>query len=444
MASRTGRRVPSADVADEARRVFERLRDLDPSGEDRDAVVAHLDDCRRIKSFVEAIEVRCTRRLRELAAEGRAESPETALSGSGGRSRRDAAKAKGREQVTEAMPGFGDALESGAIAAGHLDAVADATKNLTDEVREQFHTHHDDLLAAAAVHGVDDFERECRELARLLAATADADAEIDEMDRLRRLSRMRRCLDRDTGLKRTIIDLDPVRDEVLHRVLRAHLRALRHREPNSGRPLHELEVDALMAALAAAGSGDATASAAPLGLAPVPEIGVFVSLEWLLGQITDHGLCETYDGIPVPIATVRKWCCDAEIIPYLLGTDGAVTDMGRTARTVSREQRRRLRAMHRTCAHPQCDTSFEECRIHHVRFWTLHHGPTDIDNLLPLCQRHHTLVHEGGWTLTMTPDRVATWVRPDGTTQHVGSTMNRTRAPIARASTGRAPPDQAA
>jgi hypothetical protein len=31
-------------------------------------------------------------------------------------------------------------------------------------------------------------------------------------------------------------------------------------------------------------------------------------------------------------------------------------------------------------------------------------GPTDLDNLVLLCRRHHVLCHEGGWTLRRHPD----------------------------------------
>jgi hypothetical protein len=54
-----------------------------------------------------------------------------------------------------------------------------------------------------------------------------------------------------------------------------------------------------------------------------------------------------------------------------------------------------------------------------------------IDNLLPLCERHHHLVHEGGWTLTMTAGRVATWSRPDGAVHHSGQTIDRTGHQVA-------------
>ena len=147
----------------------------------------------------------------------------------------------------------------------------------------------------------------------------------------------------------------------------------------------------------------------------VPEICVVTTLDRLLDDCCGHGLCETSDGQALAPASLRRLLCDAVVYPTVLGGSGEVLDSGRARRTVNRKQRRALRAMHRTCGHPGCTVPFDSCRIHHVRWWTRDHGPSDIDNLLPLCEGHHHLVHEGGWTLTMTPDRAATWTRPDGT-----------------------------
>ena len=116
---------------------------------------------------------------------------------------------------------------------------------------------------------------------------------------------------------------------------------------------------------------------------------------------------------------------DATMLAVTLGPNGEVLDVGRERRTANRAQRRALRAMYRTCAHPHCSVAFDRCRIHHIIWWT-NHGLTDLHNLLPLCEQHHHLVHEGHWTLTMTPDRIATWTRPDGTIWHTGPTINRT------------------
>ena len=82
--------------------------------------------------------------------------------------------------------------------------------------------------------------------------------------------------------------------------------------------------------------------------------------------------------------------------------------------------------MHTTCAHPDCTVRYDNCQIHHVVPWE-HGGPSDLANLLPLCTTHHHHVHEGGWTLTLNPDRTIELRRPDGTTHYTGTTI--TRAP---------------
>jgi hypothetical protein len=117
-------------------------------------------------------------------------------------------------------------------------------------------------------------------------------------------------------------------------------------------------------------------------------------------------------------------CCDAETAIAHIDANGELLALGRTQRTASRAQRRALRVLYRTCAHPDCTVSIDECRVHHVRFWR-HGGRSDLDNMIPLCEQHHHMVHEGGWTLTMTPDRVATWTRPDGTHHHTAPTTDR-------------------
>ena len=113
----------------------------------------------------------------------------------------------------------------------------------------------------------------------------------------------------------------------------------------------------------------------------------------------------------------------ADIIPVVLDGDGVALDVGRAKRVATRDQRRALRAMYRTCAHPGCTVGFDDCDIHHVAPWQ-HGGPTDLANLLPLCSRHHHLVHEGGWTLTLRADRRIELRRPDGSLHFEGSTVD--------------------
>ncbi len=138
-------------------------------------------------------------------------------------------------------------------------------------------------------------------------------------------------------------------------------------------------------------------------------------------------MCELSDGQSLPVSTVRQLACEAEIIPIVLNGQGRAMDVGRAARLATPAQRHALRAMHATCMYPTCSVPFDDCRIHHIIPWE-HGGMSDLDNLGPLCEsaKHHHLVHEGGWNLTMTPERIATWTRPDGTTFHTGTTIDRT------------------
>ncbi len=94
-------------------------------------------------------------------------------------------------------------------------------------------------------------------------------------------------------------------------------------------------------------------------------------------------------------------------------------NLGRTTRLANRAQRRALRALYATCGIPGCGTSFDRCKIHHIVWWR-HGGRTDLENLLPLCVHHHTLVHRDGWVITPGPGRTLTLRLPDSTVHNTG------------------------
>ena len=260
--------------------------------------------------------------------------------------------------------------------------------------------------------GVDLFERGCRELARQLNATHAAGSDAEELDKQRARSNVRRWTDKETGMRHTHIELDPVRDAQLWAAIDQH----RHRaraKAGTGLTWEQLQVEALLAAVTS-------------GSDVVVQVHVLVDLATLQNGLHAYSVCELADGTALPVSVVRQMACEAEIIPVVLGGDGRALDIGRAARLATEPQRQALRAMHRTCIQPDCQVPFDECRIHHIVPWEKG-GRTDLSNLAPLCEscKHHHDVHEGGWTLTMTPDRIATWTRPDGTIYWTGSTIDR-------------------
>jgi hypothetical protein len=93
--------------------------------------------------------------------------------------------------------------------------------------------------------------------------------------------------------------------------------------------------------------------------------------------------------------------------------------LGRTTRVANAAQRRVLRVWYPSCAIPDCPVRFAYTKAHHVVWWR-HGGETDLDNLLPLCERHHHRVHDDGWQLHLASDRTLTITYPDGSVRITG------------------------
>jgi hypothetical protein len=213
-----------------------------------------------------------------------------------------------------------------------------------------------------------------------------------------------------------MIELDPERHAALIATLDAHLASVKQRDGSSNVPFEELKVNAFIELVSTGGD---------LAKKRVPEVVVMVDWDTLYRDIIrPDSVSETLSGEPISLDTIRRLCCDAHIRLVTLAGEGERIDVDRQDRVANRAQRRALAALHRTCAHPDCDVIFEHCQIHHVTPWE-HGGLTNLDNLIPLCTRHHHLVHEGRWTLTLRSDRAVIWTRPDGVTHYEGYTTDR-------------------
>jgi hypothetical protein len=113
----------------------------------------------------------------------------------------------------------------------------------------------------------------------------------------------------------------------------------------------------------------------------------------------------------VEAATAPRHACDSPLLGAVVDKHGKVLALGRTRRLVSKAQRRALMIRDKMCRYPGCHQT-RHLKVHHVVPWIMG-GCTDLDNLILLCQWHHTVVHEGGVTITGAPDR---WLfrKPDG------------------------------
>jgi hypothetical protein len=87
-------------------------------------------------------------------------------------------------------------------------------------------------------------------------------------------------------------------------------------------------------------------------------------------------------------------------------------NLGRKRRTVSPAQCIALVARDGGCTFPACDRPAEWCAGHHLRHWTTENGPTDLDNLILACNRHHDAAHHDGWNARIGEHGHAEWIPP--------------------------------
>jgi hypothetical protein len=107
--------------------------------------------------------------------------------------------------------------------------------------------------------------------------------------------------------------------------------------------------------------------------------------------------------------------CTAAVSWMTHGDGGAVLALGRRRRKPTAAIRRAARERDTgRCRFPGCES--RRADLHHIRHWASG-GPTDLDNLISLCPRHHQLVHDRGYLITAPPGGRGTFAfgRPDGT-----------------------------
>ena len=143
------------------------------------------------------------------------------------------------------------------------------------------------------------------------------------------------------------------------------------------------------------------------------QVTVHVSAETLRegAAIDPNDPPETEDGSVIAAETARRLGCDAAVVPLLETAEGEPLALGRKTRTISPALRRALKRRDGGCRFPGCThTRFVDG--HHIRHWA-DGGETNLDNLVLLCRRHHTLLHEGGYRVVK-DDRDFIFCRADG------------------------------
>jgi 5-methylcytosine-specific restriction endonuclease McrA len=129
-----------------------------------------------------------------------------------------------------------------------------------------------------------------------------------------------------------------------------------------------------------------------------------------------EAVCQIENVGSIETATAQRLACDNPVLGAVVDKHGRVLALGRPKRLVSTAQRRALMIRdHGMCQYPSCHQT-RHLKAHHLIPWIMG-GRTDLENLILLCQWHHTAVHQGGISISNDPDG---WLftKPDGQPCH--------------------------
>ncbi len=155
-------------------------------------------------------------------------------------------------------------------------------------------------------------------------------------------------------------------------------------EPLADRPSYDQrQADALISLC------DAAAKSRPEHGLGSARVLVKLDYQQLRDQAAGAGLIGADDALAA--GDLRRLCCDAELIPAVLGGGSEVLDVGTTRRLVTSAIRTALILRDGGCAFPGCAVRPESCEAHHIQPWW-DNGSTSLGNLVLLCHHHHGVV----------------------------------------------------
>lgn len=361
-----------------------------------------------MQSWLDHHKVQLTRQLLALASTTPSIVPQQVLATIGNISRTDAFREVNRANTLQQFPALEQAFVDGRISSAHIDAITRVAFHLDDSARQQL-TDREAWINTIATHATpDNFARALKsEVARI-----HNDDGVSILERQRTDVTLKHWVDRESGMFCVNGRLDPESGLRFIGRLDNTVEQLFHAAVPTNCPTDERKHGHLAAlALVALVDGSALSSSSPNSRA---EVSVVIDLHTLTHGLHDKSVIHTGHDVELPIETIRRMACEAEIIPVVLDSKGVVLDIGRASRLATRYQRKALEVMYPTCAIEYCNISNAQCQPHHIRYWR-DDGTTDMNNLIPLCPEHHRCVHEGGWKLSLHGDsRQLCVTYPDG------------------------------
>ncbi|MCY4422129.1 MAG: DUF222 domain-containing protein, partial [Acidimicrobiaceae bacterium] len=279
----------------------------------------------------------------------------------------------------QSMPDVRDALTGGQIPLANAKTLAQASEKTSAGQVEQ----DGGLLEKAASLSPEQFAQEAN---RWVARRQD-----DGGESVYRRQRARRRLsiwkDDDDGMVHLRGELDPVIGAKMHtRLLKEAERLRRCDVRNPGgeqRSLPQRLADALD-----------TLTECPRSTTSRGRSSADITIVQHLDAEGDKAFAEIADGGTIPPSVLEEHFCNARIVGVVFNGKGQPLWRGPALPRPTKAQMDALIARYGGCG--GCGHHTAICQAHHIRPRS-EGGPTDIDNLIPLCWGCHDNVHRHGW-----------------------------------------------
>ena len=299
------------------------------------------------------------------------------------------------------LPATSEALASGEIPQGHARLIARASGE--SDVDEAL------LVKAANTEPFDEFARTVK---RHQQDRADDDGQA-LLDRQRKSRKARIFESPESGMFVLSGEFDQITGARIATALTAKERQFWHREdPKARRTPQQRMADAL-AELICEPAGE--------GKSQGTDLLVIADYDTIKQQLDNPRLV---DGSAIPIVELHRLALEANLLPSIFDTKSQQMWLGRKQRTASEAQRVALIARDQHCI--GCGANPLWCRAHHIIWWSKN-GPTDLDNLVLVCDDCHHKIHDHGWQVYQHPKTGKYHLKPPNPTNPTNPTPSQKR-----------------
>ncbi len=297
------------------------------------------------------------------------------------------------------LPDTANALADGEIPAGHARLIARASaEGPVDETV---------LVEAARTENFDRFAKTVKRHQQ--DQSGDDGQALLERQRQRRSARIFESP--ETGMFVLSAQFDRITGTRIATALTAKERELWHREDPNQRCTPQQRMADALAELICDESNDNndnndTSGDKKKAKKQGTNLLVLADFDAIKQQLVDARLA---DGTPIPVTELRDLAIDAEILPSIFNSETQNLWLGRSRRTASEAQRIALTARDEHCI--GCEANPLWCRVHHIIWWSKN-GPTDLGNLLLVCDACHHKIHDQGWQVHRHPTTKKFYLKP--------------------------------